>query len=144
MSADSAVFDESCGGGLVVEVPYWRQRLTCSPSLTFRSATRVKPSFRLQRSVVKAEIKLTSDERSGRYPVLTAEGNASLADARQVAGHIDLFKARARGLAGGLETELSVALHVLFPTSVFTAAVADYQKEFPRTPLRMSVEGREP
>ena len=41
-------------------------------------------------------------DRAGRYPVLTAEGKALLADARAIAGDIDLFKARARGLAGGL------------------------------------------
>lgn len=80
-------------------------------------------------------------DRTGRYPVLTAQGKALIADARAVTGNIDLFKARARGLAGGLEPELGVALHVLFPTNVVTDAVADFQKEFPRTPLRISVEG---
>lgn len=80
-------------------------------------------------------------DRVGRYPVLTAEGKALLIDARAVAGNMDFFKARARGLAGGLEPELSVVLHVLFPTAVVTDAVSAFQEEFPRTPLRISVEG---
>jgi DNA-binding transcriptional LysR family regulator len=80
-------------------------------------------------------------ERGGRYPILTAEGRALLADARQVAGSVDLFKARARGLAGGLEPELSVVVDVLFPTVALTCAVAAFQSEFPNTPLRISVEG---
>jgi DNA-binding transcriptional LysR family regulator len=80
-------------------------------------------------------------ERGGRYPVLTGEGRALLADARAVAGSMDLFKARARGLAGGLEPELSVVVDLMFPTRVLTGAVAAFQAEFPNTPLRISVEG---
>ena len=80
-------------------------------------------------------------DRSGRYPVLTAEGKALLADARAIAGDIDLFKARARGLAGGLEPELTVFVNALFPTGVLTGAVAAFREEFPNTPLRIAVEG---
>jgi DNA-binding transcriptional LysR family regulator len=54
---------------------------------------------------------------------------------------MDVFKARARGLAGGLEPELSVVVDVMFPTRVLTCAVAAFQAEFPSTPLRISVEG---
>jgi DNA-binding transcriptional LysR family regulator len=80
-------------------------------------------------------------ERAGRYPVLTGEGRALLADARAVAGSVDLFKARARGLSGGLEPELGVVVDVMFPTGALTSAVAAFQAEFPNTPLRISVEG---
>lgn len=80
-------------------------------------------------------------ERGGRVPVLTAEGKALLVDARMVARSTDLFKARARGLAGGLEPEVSVAVDVMLPTAVLTGAVADFRAEFPNTPLRISVEG---
>lgn len=79
-------------------------------------------------------------ERGGRYPVLTPAGQALLADARAVAGSMDLFKARARGLAGGLEPELGIVVDVMFPTSVLTCAIAAFQAEFPNTPLRISVE----
>ena len=80
-------------------------------------------------------------ERGARFPVLTAEGKALLIDARTVARNMDLFKARARGLAGGLEPEVSVVVDVMFPTVVLTGAVADFQAKFPNTPLRISVEG---
>ena len=80
-------------------------------------------------------------ERGARFPVLTHEGKALLTDARTVARSMDLFKARARGLAGGLEPEVSVVVDVMFPTVVLTGAVADFQAEFPATPLRISVEG---
>jgi DNA-binding transcriptional LysR family regulator len=79
-------------------------------------------------------------DRRGHVPVLTDQGRALLADARTVAGHIDLLKARAKSLAGGLEPELSMAVDVMLPDAAFTAAVAAFQKEFPATLLRFDVE----
>ena len=80
-------------------------------------------------------------DRSTRYPVLTDEGRALLDRARAVTASMDQFKAQARGLAGGLEPELSVVINVLFPTRVLTQAIAAFQVRFPDTPLRISVEG---
>jgi DNA-binding transcriptional LysR family regulator len=79
-------------------------------------------------------------DRSGHLPVLTDQGRALLSDARAVAGHVDLLKARAKSLAGGLEPELSVAVDVMFPDATFTNAVAAFQKEFPETLLRFDME----
>jgi DNA-binding transcriptional LysR family regulator len=79
-------------------------------------------------------------DRSGRFPVLTDQGRALLADARAVAGDVDLLKARAKSLAGGLEPELSVAVDVMFPVETFTATVGAFQKQFPTTPLKFDVE----
>jgi DNA-binding transcriptional LysR family regulator len=79
-------------------------------------------------------------DRSARFPALTDQGRALLADARTVAGNVDLFKARAKSLAGGLEPELSVAVDVMFPDATFARAVAAFQKEFPATLLRFDVE----
>jgi DNA-binding transcriptional LysR family regulator len=72
--------------------------------------------------------------------VLTDQGRALLADARAVAGHVDLLKARAKSLAGGLEPELSVAVDVMFPDAAFTGTVAAFQKQFPATLLRFDIE----
>jgi DNA-binding transcriptional LysR family regulator len=79
-------------------------------------------------------------DRSGHLPVLTDQGRALLADARAVAGDVDLLKARAKSLSGGLEPELSVAVDVMFPDVAFTDAVAAFQKEFPATLLRFDME----
>jgi DNA-binding transcriptional LysR family regulator len=79
-------------------------------------------------------------ERSARPPVLTDQGRALLAAARAVAGDIDLFKARAKSLASGLEAELSMVVDVIFPVAPFIAAVAALQGRFPATPLRLDVE----
>jgi DNA-binding transcriptional LysR family regulator len=79
-------------------------------------------------------------DRSGHLPMLTGQGRALLASARAVAGDVDLLKARAKSLAGGLEPELSVAVDVMFPDAAFTNAVGAFQKEFPATPLRFDIE----
>jgi DNA-binding transcriptional LysR family regulator len=79
-------------------------------------------------------------DRSARFPVLTDLGRALLADARTVAGNVDLLMAQAKSLAGGLEPELSVAVDVMFPDATFTRVVAAFQNEFPATLLRFDVE----
>ena len=81
-------------------------------------------------------------DRSARLPLLTDQGRALLADARTVAGDIDLFKARARGMARGLEPELSVVADIMFPIAPITGAVAAFQEKFPATALRLYMEGR--
>src|SRR5213594_3844948 len=79
-------------------------------------------------------------DRSSRSPVLTKQGVALLAEARAVVSRMDAFKARAKGLSGGLEPELSVVVDVMFPLEQLTSAVAAFQAEFPATPLRLYVE----
>jgi DNA-binding transcriptional LysR family regulator len=79
-------------------------------------------------------------DRSGRFPVLTDQGRALLVVARAVEGNVDIFKARAKSLAGGLEAELSVAVDVMFPVETFIAAVTAFQQQFPTTLLRFDLE----
>jgi len=79
-------------------------------------------------------------DRRGRVPTLTDQGDALLALARAVASEVDLFKARAKGLASGLETELSLVVDAMFPVAVLVSAVAAFQVQFPAIPLRLYVE----
>jgi DNA-binding transcriptional LysR family regulator len=79
-------------------------------------------------------------ERSGRVPTLTDQGDALLSLARAVAIEVDHFKARAKGLASGLETELSLVVDAMFPVTVLASAVAAFQVKFPLIPLRLYVE----
>src|SRR5580692_6345947 len=89
---------------------------------------------------LEAQIGISLFGRSGRFPQLTDAGRALLPNAYAVVGGVDQFKARARELAGGLESELSVVVDVLFPMDVVTAAVAAFQDKFPTTPIRLFVE----
>jgi DNA-binding transcriptional LysR family regulator len=79
-------------------------------------------------------------DRSGRYPRLTQQGQVLLADARAVVGSVDGLKARAKGMAAGLEPELSAVIDVFFPIEALTEAAKEFRERFPRTPLRLYVE----
>ncbi len=79
-------------------------------------------------------------DRSGRYPKLTPAGTVLLADARSVVSGVDFMKSRARGMASGIEPELSVVIDVMFPLAAITEAAKDFREQFPATPLRLYVE----
>ena len=89
---------------------------------------------------LEAQVGLPLFDRSARYPRLTEVGEALLGQARAAVSGMDAFKARARSLSEGLEPELAVAVDVMFPITVLTAAVRDFQLAYPHTPLRLYVE----
>jgi DNA-binding transcriptional LysR family regulator len=91
-------------------------------------------------SSLEGQIGVPLFDRSGRYPVLTPEGAVLLADARGIASGVDGMKARAKGMASGLEPELSVVVDVLFPIAAITDSAKEFRVKFPGTPLRLYVE----
>ncbi|HQT68634.1 MAG: LysR family transcriptional regulator [Rhodospirillales bacterium 20-60-12] len=89
---------------------------------------------------LEGQIGVTLFDRSARYPKLTPEGRILISDARAIAAGIDTLKARAKGIAGGLEAELSLVVDVMFPMARLTEAVRAFARQFPVTPLRLYVE----
>ncbi len=89
---------------------------------------------------LEAQLGVTLFDRSGRYPRLTQQGLVLLADARQIASNVDDLKARAKGMASGLEPELSAVIDVFFPIEAITESAKEFRDRFPRTPLRLYVE----
>jgi DNA-binding transcriptional LysR family regulator len=91
-------------------------------------------------SNLEAQLGVTLFDRSGRYPKLTSEGVVLLGDARSAIAAIDGLKARAKGIAGGLEAELSVVVDVFLPIAATADAAHEFRTTFPNTPLRLYVE----
>ncbi|PIF78807.1 DNA-binding transcriptional LysR family regulator [Variovorax sp. 54] len=89
---------------------------------------------------LEAQIDVQLFDRSARYPQLTEQGTALLAEARVVVNSMNGFKAKARTMAEGLEPELSVAVDVMYPMESLTVAVGLFRAAFPHTPLRLYVE----
>jgi DNA-binding transcriptional LysR family regulator len=89
---------------------------------------------------LEGQIGIQLFDRAGRYPKLTNAGSALLGEARRVVDGMDGFKARARTMAEGLESELSVAIDVMYPMASLTGAVGSFREAFPHTPLRLYVE----
>jgi DNA-binding transcriptional LysR family regulator len=91
-------------------------------------------------SNLEGQIGVQLFDRSERYPKLTPAGTLLAADARVVIGNINVLKARAKGIAGGLEPELSAVIDVLFPIEAVADSASEFRVRFPRTPLRLYVE----
>ena len=89
---------------------------------------------------LEGQLGLTLFARGHRRPVLTEAGRAVLADARRVACIIDDLRARASGLAEGLEAEVALAVDVMFPTAQLVAALQAFARAFPTVALRLRVE----
>jgi DNA-binding transcriptional LysR family regulator len=89
---------------------------------------------------LEAQIGVPLFDRSGRYPKLTQAGIVLLADARGIVAGVDFMKARAKGMASGIEPELSVVVDVFVPISAVTEAAKEFRVRFPGTPLRLFVE----
>lgn len=89
---------------------------------------------------LEAQIEVQLFDRSARYPQLTEQGTALLAEARLVVNSMNGFKAKARTIAEGLEPELSVVVDVMYPMESLTVAVGLFRAAFPHTPLRLYVE----
>src|SRR6201981_1689097 len=79
-------------------------------------------------------------DRSGRYPKLTAAGLALLRDARSIITAVDLMKARAKGMSGGLEPELSVVIDVFYRIDAITQVAKEFRQKYPGVALRIYVE----
>lgn len=89
---------------------------------------------------LESQIDVQLFDRNGRYPRLTEQGSALLAQARMVVSGMDGFKSKARAIAEGLEPELSVVVDVMYPMASLTVAVGEFRDAYPHTPLRLYVE----
>lgn len=79
-------------------------------------------------------------DRSTRTPTLTAAGAALVADARAVSARVADLRARARGLRGGLEPEVAIALDTLLPLEPLLIVLGEFQREFPTVALQLRSE----
>ena len=109
-------------------------------SAAARKLRRVQSVISHTVSSLEEQIGVTLFDRSDRYPRLTPEGLALLVDARGILAGIEGFKARAKGMAAGLEAELSVVVDVMFPIEAIASAAQQFKLTYPNTPLRLYVE----
>jgi DNA-binding transcriptional LysR family regulator len=79
-------------------------------------------------------------DRKGYRPVLSEAGRALLPRATRILDDLADFGAQARGIAGGLEPELSVVVDSMYSTPLLVGALGDFQRRFPSVQLRIFVE----
>jgi len=118
--------------------------LTVAESGSFRSGamrlSRVQSAISHAVANLEAELGVVLFDRTGHRPVLTPEGQALLANARDILLRVDAMRARARGLGGGVELELSLTIDTLFPIAAVGAALAEMRIAYPSVSIRLAVE----
>jgi len=79
-------------------------------------------------------------DRSGYRPVLSEAGRALLPRAVRILEELEAFGAQARGIAGGLEPELSLVVEAMYPMPRLMRILSEFQRGFPSVQLRIHVE----
>ncbi|WP_454915658.1 LysR family transcriptional regulator [Xanthobacter sediminis] len=79
-------------------------------------------------------------DRDGYRPVLSEAGRALLPRARRIAEAVGALRMEARGIAGGLEPELSLVVDSMFPMRVLLEALKGFRAHFPTVQTRLYVE----
>ena len=79
-------------------------------------------------------------DRSQYRPVLTEAGRALLPKARRISEAVGAFRMQARGIAGGLEAELGLAVSAFFPMPTLAEALHAFHARFPSVGTRIFVE----
>jgi DNA-binding transcriptional LysR family regulator len=88
---------------------------------------------------LERELGLSLFDRTGHRPRLTPEGEALLANARDILLRVDAMRARARGLGQGVELELSLVVDTLFPLDRVGAALVEVRAAHPSVAFRLDV-----
>jgi DNA-binding transcriptional LysR family regulator len=79
-------------------------------------------------------------DRTAYRPILSEAGRALLPRAQRVLAEANAFRAQARGIAGGLEPELSMVIDAMFPMGCFVEVMRRFQTRFPTVQTRLYVE----
>lgn len=118
--------------------------VTVAESGSFRAGaarlSRVQSAVSHAIANLEAGLGLVLFDRTGHRPVLTAEGQALLSNARDILLRVDAMRARARGLGEGIELDLSLTVDTLFPISAVGAALAEMRAAYPTVSIRLAVE----
>ncbi|MGN8118039.1 LysR family transcriptional regulator [Labrys sp. 22185] len=121
-----------------------RTFVTVVDSGSFRSGaarlSRVQSAVSHAIANLEAELGLALFDRTGHRPVLTGEGKALLANARDILLRVDAMRARARGLGEGVELELSLVVDTLFPVAWVGEALRMMRQDYPSVAIRLAFE----
>jgi DNA-binding transcriptional LysR family regulator len=79
-------------------------------------------------------------DRAQYRPTLTDAGRALLPQARRIMEAVTDFRVQARGIAGGLEPELALAVTSFFPMPILAEALRAFRERFPTVNTRIFVE----
>jgi DNA-binding transcriptional LysR family regulator len=79
-------------------------------------------------------------DRTGRKPRLTPSGEELATEARAVCIEVDRLRARAHGIAEGIEPRVALAVDQVFPLPALVAALQAFSQRFPTVALTLHAE----
>ena len=104
-----------------------------------RSLSRVQSAVSHAVANMELQLGVTLFDRAGHRPVMTPQGQALLANARDILLRVDAMRARAQGMGTGVELELSLVVDTLFPIADVGAALKAMRATYPTVATRVAV-----
>lgn len=89
---------------------------------------------------LERQLGATLFDRSGRKPALTEAGKELAAEARAVCSQVDRLRARAHGIAQGVEPRLAIAVDHMFPLEALVHALGEFRDRYPTVSLALRTE----
>jgi DNA-binding transcriptional LysR family regulator len=121
-----------------------RTFVAIADSGSFRAAakrlSRVQSGVSVAIANLEAQLGVELFDRSGHRPILTPQGQVLLGNARDILVRVDVLRAKARGFAEGVETELGIAVDTLYPVRQVGQAISQMRQSFPSVSVRVQVE----
>jgi DNA-binding transcriptional LysR family regulator len=109
-------------------------------SAAARSMHRAQSAITYAVQKLEGQVDVPLFDRTGYRPTLSEAGRALLPRAVRILEELDGFAAQARGIAGGLEPEVSLVAEAMYPMPPLVRILSDFQREFPSVQLRIHVE----
>ena len=109
-------------------------------SAAARSLKRAQPAVSYQIQRLEDQVGVQLFDRSAYRASLTEAGRALAPRAQRIVEELDGFRARAEGMARGLEVELTLVVEAMFPMAGLLGALTDFQNRFPSVQTRLRVE----
>ena len=89
---------------------------------------------------LEEEVGVPLFDRSAYRPVLSEAGRILLPRAQRIVEDVAAFRSQARGMAGGLEPEVTLVVEAMFPMCLLLGALSEFQAKFPTVQTRVRVE----
>ncbi len=86
---------------------------------------------------LEIDLGLTLFDRSGKYPVLSPEGEALLRNSRQILAQCSALEDHAKIFSGGIEPRFNLAADELIPPALLAKVLGQFQEIFPETELEL-------
>ena len=109
-------------------------------SAAARSLRRAQSAVSYGVANLERQLDTTLFDRSGRKPKLTPAGEELAAEARAVVAQVDRLRARALGIARGVEPRLAIAVDHMFPLTALVRALREFRDRYPTVSLTLHTE----